>query len=223
MNILLIEDDLDLGAALQRSLEQADFNSVWVRRLSDGQAAADGGQFDCVLLDINLPDGEGFVFLERVRHRQSTVPVIVMTARDALDDRLRALNGGADDYVIKPFLVPELIARIHVAVRRAAGQASGRWVFGALVIDPQQGCALLNGQVLELTPKEFAILLELARQSGRVLRRETLIQNVWPGEDEPSAGALEFQIHGLRRKLGADMIRTVRGVGYLMPRAEAAA
>ncbi|WP_369803271.1 response regulator [Pseudorhodoferax sp. Leaf267] len=123
MNILLIEDDLDLGAALQRALEQAGLESVWVRRLCDGLETAERGDFDCVLLDINLPDGEGFVFLEKLRRQFSSVPVIVMTARDALDDRLRALNGGADDYVIKPFLLPELMARIHVAVRRAAGQA----------------------------------------------------------------------------------------------------
>ena len=221
MKILLIEDDLDLGAALHRSLEQAGFGAVWVRRLVDGHATADSGRFDCVLLDINLPDGEGFAFLERVRRQQSQVPVIVMTARDALDDRLRALNGGADDYVIKPFLLPELIARIHVAVRRASGQASGVWHFGALVIDPQQGRASLSGQTLELTPKEFAILSELARHCGRVLRRESLIPKVWPGEDEPSAGALEFQIHSLRRKLGSDMIRTVRGVGYMLAKPDA--
>lgn len=218
MNILLVEDDLALGAALQRSLEQAGLESVWVRRLRDGQSTAERLAFDCVLLDINLPDGEGFVFLETVRRQACNVPVIVMTARDALDDRLRALNGGADDYVIKPFLVPELIARIHVTVRRAAGQAHSAWQVGGLSIDAQQRTVALNGVPLGVTPREYAILFELARQAGRVVQRAQLVQRVWRGEDEPSAGALEFQIHGLRRKLGAELIRTVRGVGYLLPK-----
>lgn len=218
MHILLIEDDLDLGAALQRSLDQAGFTSVWVRRLTDGQASEQTAEFDCILLDINLPDGPGFSLLDLLRQRQCQTPVIVMTARDALDDRLRALNGGADDYVIKPFLVPELIARIHVAIRRSAGQAAAAWQIGALSIDPQQQTVHQDGQALPVTPKEFDILCELARQAGRVVRREQLVQKVWSSLDEPSAGALEFQIHGLRRKLGADSIRTVRGVGYLMPK-----
>ncbi len=218
MKILLIEDDLDLGAALQRALDQASLQSVWVRRLADGAACLQANDTDCVLLDINLPDGEGFTLLEQLRRHHNTVPVLVMIARDALDDRLRALNGGADDYVIKPFMVPELIARIHVAIRRSAGQAVTAWQLGPLVIDPQQQTVTLNSIPLPMTPREFSILCELARQAGRVVRREALVQRVWAGEDEPSAGALEFQIHGLRRKLGAHAIRTVRGVGYLMPR-----
>ena len=218
MKILLIEDDLDLGAALQRALDQAQLPSVWVRRLADGMAHMRGDDVDCVLLDINLPDGEGFTLLEHLRHKNNSVPVLVMTARDALDDRLRALNGGADDYVIKPFMLPELIARIHVAIRRSAGQAANAWQVGALEIDPQQQTVSLDGSALTMTPREFNILCELARQAGRVVRREQLLQRVWSGDEEPSAGALEFQIHALRRKLGADAIRTVRGVGYLMPR-----
>jgi DNA-binding response OmpR family regulator len=218
MKILLIEDDLDLGAALQRSLDQANLPSVWVRRLADGMACLQANDMDCVLLDINLPDGEGFTLLEQLRRKNNSVPVLVMTARDALDDRLRALNGGADDYVIKPFMVPELIARIHVAIRRSAGQAASAWQVGSIAIDPQQQTVTLGGVELAMTPREFNILCELARQAGRVVRREQLVQRVWSGDDEPSAGALEFQIHALRRKLGADAIRTVRGVGYLMPR-----
>ena len=216
MNILLIEDDLDLGAALQRTLEQAGFNAVWVRRLAEGAELAARDQFDCFLLDLNLPDGEGFSLLDGWRRSVHRTPVLVMTARDALDDRLRALNGGADDYIIKPFLVAELIARIHVALRRSAGQASANWQLGRLCIDLQQQSAHWDGQALSLTPKEFDILCTLATQAGQVVRREKLVRKVWASDDEPSAGALEFQIHGLRRKLGADMIRTVRGVGYLM-------
>ena len=218
MKILLIEDDLDLGAALQRALDQASLPSVWVRRLADGMAQLQTQDLDCVLLDINLPDGEGFALLEHLRRKKNSVPVLVMTARDALDDRLRALNGGADDYVIKPFMLPELIARIHVAIRRSAGQAANAWQVGALAIDPQQQTVSLNGSALAVTPREFNILCELARQAGRVVRREQLLPRVWSGDEEPSAGALEFQIHALRRKLGSDAIRTVRGVGYLMPR-----
>ena len=126
-----------------------------------------GDDVDCVLLDINLPDGEGFTLLEHLRHKNNSVPVLVMTARDALDDRLRALNGGADDYVIKPFMLPELIARIHVAIRRSAGQAANAWQVGALEIDPQQQTVSLDGSALTMTPREFNILCELARQAGR--------------------------------------------------------
>ena len=218
MKILLIEDDIDLGAALQRSLAQANLPSVWVRRLADGVECMQSTNVDCVLLDLNLPDGEGFALLEQLRLQNNSVPVLVMTARDALDDRLRALNGGADDYVIKPFMVPELIARIHVAIRRSAGQAASAWQVGPIAIDPQQQMVTLAGIELAMTPREFNILCELARQAGRVVRREQLVKRVWSDNDEPSAGALEFQIHALRRKLGADAIRTVRGVGYLMPR-----
>ena len=218
MKILLIEDDLDLGAALQRSLDQANLPSVWVRRLADGVACLESTHVDCVLLDLNLPDGEGFTLLAQLRRQNNLVPVLVMTARDALDDRLRALNGGADDYVIKPFMVPELIARIHVALRRSAGQGGCAWQVGPIAIDPQQQTVALEGIDLAMTPREFNILCELARQAGRVVRREQLMQRVWSSDDEPSAGALEFQIHGLRRKLGVNAIRTVRGVGYLMPR-----
>lgn len=218
MKILLIEDDLDLGAALQRALDQANLPTMWVRRLSEGVAHLSSNDLSCVLLDINLPDGEGFTLLEHLRRKSNSVPVLVMTARDALDDRLRALNGGADDYVIKPFMLPELIARINVAIRRSAGQTTNAWQVGALVIDPQQQSVSLGDSVLAVTPREFSILCELARQAGRVVRREQLLQRVWPGDELPSAGALEFQIHALRRKLGVDTIRTVRGVGYLMPR-----
>lgn len=218
MKILLIEDDLDLGSALQRSLDQAHLSSVWVRRLADGIAHLRANEPDCVLLDINLPDGEGFALLEQLRRTNHKVPVLVMTARDALDDRLRALNGGADDYVIKPFMLPELIARIHVAIRRSAGQAANAWQVGSLAIDPLQQTVSRDGTALAMTPREFGILCELARQAGRVVRREQLLQRVWFGDEEPSAGALEFQIHALRRKLGSEAIRTVRGVGYLMSR-----
>jgi len=172
MKILLIEDDLDLGAALQRALDQANLPTMWVRRLSEGAAHLQRNDLSCVLLDINLPDGEGFTLLEHLRRKSNSVPVLVMTARDALDDRLRALNGGADDYVIKPFMLPELIARINVAIRRSAGQTTNAWQVGALVIDTQQQSVSLGDCVLAVTPREFSILCELARQAGRVVRRE---------------------------------------------------
>lgn len=216
MDIVLIEDDMDLGAALQRSLTQAGFHSIWLRRLREaGQHLATTSP-DCILLDINLPDGEGFTLLDRLRKQGSPTPILVMTARDALEDRLRALNGGADDYVIKPFLVPELIARIHVLLRRARGQVSQRWQVGDIVIDTNAQTVEINQVSLSFTGREFAILLELASAAGRVVRRQALVERVWAGEEEPTSGALEFQIHALRRKLGAARIVTVRGVGYIL-------
>ena len=216
MQLLPIEDDLDFGNALQLALAQADLPTVWVRRLVDGNANLENREFDCILLDLNLPDGEGFSLLDRIRRRGIATPVLVISAREALDDRLRALNGGADDYVIKPFMMPELIARVHVLVRRSAGHAAPRWQLGELEIDTVSQSVMRNGELIGLTGREYAILRELAAASGRVVRREQLCLRVWPDEAVPSAGALEFQIHALRRKLGTGAIRTIRGVGYML-------
>ncbi|MEW6445611.1 MAG: response regulator [Pseudomonadota bacterium] len=216
MHLLLIEDDFDLGRSLQRSLDQAGFRSVWVRRLREARLHLESARFDCILLDLNLPDGEGFSLLALLRERRFATPVLVMSARNALDDRLRALNGGADDYLIKPFPVPELLARIHALIRRAAGQATSIWHVGDLSLDMQSQTVELARQPVPLTPREFGILRELAAAAGRVVRRRQLIERIWTEDDEPGEGALEFQIHGLRRKLGAERIRTVRGIGYLL-------
>jgi DNA-binding response OmpR family regulator len=214
VRILLIEDDLHLGAALYRSLGLEGFDSLWVRRLKDARAHIEARLPAAMVLDINLPDGEGFTLLEALRRDDVQTPVIIMTARGSLDDRLRGLNGGADDYIAKPFAVPELIARIHAVIRRAAGHASPQWEVGALKIDVAGQMVWIDGVEVELTPTEFKLVVALARNAGRIVGREELIARVWSDGAESSDAALDYQIHALRRKLGAARIVTRRGRGF---------
>lgn len=215
MRILLVEDDLQLGAALARALEQAGFQPTWVRRLTEARAHARTAPA-AIVLDINLPDGEGFTLLEEVRRSGDRVAILLMTARDALPDRLRGFDIGADDYVVKPFAVSELIARLRAVLRRAAGFAADGWRFGDLQIDIARHDVRVADEIVSLTPSEFTLLVELARQAGRVVERRSLIDGLWGPSENGSDAALEVQIHGLRRKIGATRIRTVRGSGYLL-------
>lgn len=214
--VLLVEDDLHLGEALRHSLQSAGYAPAWVRRANDGLAHWESGTAHAVVLDLNLPDGSGLDLLAARRRAGDTTPVLVVTARDALADRLAALHGGADDYVIKPFATEELLARLAALLRRAHGQADGGLRFGSLTLDLAEGTADCAGQRHALTQREAAILRELVLAAGRVLPRQHLVERVWGVSEAPSDGAIEYQIHGLRRKLGAERIRTVRGVGYAL-------
>ena len=216
MHILLIEDDLDLGRALQAALKVDGLTSEWRRRAADAPPAAEAKQFDCVLLDLTLPDGSGFDLLARWRREGVQVPIIVITARSALEDRLAGLDGGADDFVIKPFATAELISRIRVALRRSARQASDSWTLGELVIEPRRHTARLAGDALPLSQREFQLLLELAREPGAVVAKGVLSQRLDPLGDPVDFAAIEVHVSNLRRKIGPERIRTVRGVGYLL-------
>jgi len=213
MHLLLIEDDLDLGRALSQALRAENFSVEWLRRLAD--APLPGEAIDCVLLDVNLPDGSGLELLARWRRARLGVPVIVITARSALEDRLLGLDGGADDYVVKPFATSELVSRIHAVRRRYAQQSSAVWNFGSLEIEPQRHSVRLAGTELDLSPREFQLLVELAGEPGRVVPKGRLAQRLEPlGEPVPFS-AIEVHLSNLRRKIGSARIRTVRGVGYL--------
>ncbi|MDP9898365.1 response regulator [Variovorax ginsengisoli] len=216
MHLLLIEDDMDLGRALQSALKVEALSSEWLRRAADAPVRLDAEAFDCVLLDLGLPDASGFDLLARWRGQGCLTPIIVVTARGAVEDRLAGLNGGADDFVVKPFETLELIARIHAVARRAARQASERWVIGDLVIEPRRHGVRRDGQPVALSPREFQILLELARDPGAVIPKHLLAQRMTPLGNALDASALEVHVSNLRRKIGADCIRTVRGVGYLL-------
>jgi two-component system response regulator BasR len=215
MHLLLIEDDLDLGRALSQALRAEGFSVEWLRRLSDAPPAGGDADVDCVLLDVNLPDGSGLDLLARWRRTGASIPVIVITARSALEDRLNGLDGGADDYLVKPFATPELVSRIHAVRRRYAQQASELWTFGALEIEPRRHAARLAGVMLDLSPREFRLLTELAREPGRVVPKGQLAQRLEPLGEPLHFSALEVHLSNLRRKIGAQRIRTVRGVGYL--------
>lgn len=216
MHILLIEDDLDLGRALQSALKVEGLTSEWLRRAVDAPATVDATKVDCVLLDLTLPDGSGFDLLTQWRAQGEQVPIIVITARSAVEDRLAGLDGGADDFVIKPFATAELMSRIRAVLRRSARQASERWAMGELVIEPRRHSAQRDGVPLDLSPREFQLLLELAREPGVVVSKSVLSQRLDPLGEPVDFGAIEVHVSNLRRKIGAELIRTVRGVGYLL-------
>lgn len=214
MHILLIEDDLGLGRALQAALHSEGHTSTWLRRLVDVPPRLAPAAQDAVLLDQTLPDGDGRQLLPRWRRQGSTVPVIVITSRAALEDRLAGFDGGADDYVVKPFEMPELIARLRSVLRRSAQQACDEWTLGELTIEPRRQRALLAGCELPLSPREYQLLLELARERGGVVTKHQLAQRLAPLGEALTFGTLEVHLANLRRKIGADRIGTLRGVGY---------
>lgn len=216
MHLLIIEDDLDLGQALQRALKSDGLSSEWIRRVADVPTCFNAHQFDCILLDLGLPDGSGMELLSRWRSAGIAVPIIVITARAMLEDRLEGLDGGADDFIVKPFATVELVSRIRAVMRRYARQSSELWSIGALEIEPRKYEARLNSIKLELSPREFHLLLELAREPGAVVPKHLLSQRLEPLGDPVDAGTIEVHISNLRRKIGAQRIQTVRGIGYML-------
>jgi two-component system response regulator QseB len=214
MHLLLVEDDLDLGAGLQAALRLEGFTSEWLRRVADVPSKLDDALFDCILLDLSLPDGDGGGLLARWRRSGNGVPVIVITARSALDERLQQLDGGADDFLVKPFATSELLSRIRAVTRRSARQASERWAIGDLAIEPRARSAWLNEQPLDLSPREFQLLVELARDPGAVVAKGGLSVRLEPLGEPVDFAAIEVHVSNLRKKIGGHRIRTVRGVGY---------
>jgi DNA-binding response OmpR family regulator len=215
MHILLIEDDLDLGRALQQALKAEGLTSEWLRRVVDAPRSFESTAYSCVLLDLTLPDGSGFDLLQRWRRQGISVPIVVITARSGLEDRLAGLDGGADDFVVKPFATAELISRIRAVCRRSARQASDVWTFGRLSILPRKHVAMLDDIEVDLSPREYRILVELAREPGTVVPKSALAQRLEPLGDPVDFPTLEVHMSNLRRKIGAERITTVRGVGYL--------
>ena len=218
MHLLLIEDDLDLGRGLQGALTLQGISSEWLRRADQAPLRLEPGQFDCVLLDLSLPGGSGFDLLARWRRGGCTVPIIVITARTALEERLAGLDGGADDFVLKPFATPELLSRIRAVVRRSAQQANEQWALGDLLVEPRAHRASLSGQPLDLSGREFQLLMELAREPGAVVPKSRIAQRLEPLGEALDNAAIEMHVSNLRKKIGAQRIRTVRGVGYMLVR-----
>nr|WP_028310554.1 response regulator [Derxia gummosa] len=220
MHLLLVEDDLELGAELQRALAAHGLTSEWVRDVRHARALAEvadeegAPRFACALLDLGLPDADGLSLLAHWRGRRVALPVIVLTARDALDARVAALDAGADDYVIKPCAPIEIASRVRAVVRRSAGQSTLVWRVGALGIDTGRHEVTLDGVPVTLSPKEFRIVVELARLPGETVSKHRLARAVAPLAEPMEFSALEWHIHNLRRKLGNERVRTVRGVGY---------
>ncbi|WP_426108066.1 response regulator, partial [Massilia sp. TSP1-1-2] len=200
----------------QQALRADGISSEWLRRVADAPILFTEPSYDCILLDLTLPDGAGLALLARWRTAGVTLPVIIITARSALDDRLAGLDGGADDFLVKPFATAELVSRIRAVLRRYSQQASEVWTIGALQIEPRRYSARIDGVALELSPREFHLLLELAREPGAVVPKGVLAQRLEPLGDAVDFGAIEVHVSNLRRKIGAQRIGTVRGVGYLL-------
>lgn len=216
MRVLLIEDDPLLGDALQAGLRDNGFAVEWLRDGEAGLAALSADRFDAVVLDLGLPRLDGRRLLERRRGEGDGTPVLVLTARDALEDRVAGLDAGADDYVVKPVAIAELAARLRALVRRASGIARGLLEAGPLTIDPASRSVTWHGEPVELAPREFDVLLALALKAGRVVTRDQIESALYEWDRSVESNAIEVHVHHLRRKLAADLIRTVRGVGYMM-------
>jgi two-component system response regulator QseB len=216
MHILMVEDDLDLGRALLQGLKAEGITSEWVRRAADARRCVDNSALDCVLLDLSLPDGTGHQLLSQWRRAGVVLPIIIITARSALEERLAGFDGGADDFLVKPFATAELVARIRAVVRRSVQQSSDVWTFGDLQIEPKSRLVRVAGASLALSPREFRLLLELCREAGTVVSKGVLARRLEPLGDPVDFSAIEVHVSNLRRKIGAPCIRTVRGVGYML-------
>jgi two-component system OmpR family response regulator len=216
MRLLLVEDDLTLGDAVRAFLKSHGHAVDWVTTVADARAAA-LCPFDVILLDWRLPDGSGVDWLRQLRSAQGDhqhTPVVMLTARDSLNDRVEGLDAGADDYLVKPFQLAELAARIRATSRRAAGHASGILSVGEIALDGAGQVVTLHGSPVDLTAREYALLEVLMRRAGRILSRPMLEELLYGFEADVSSNTVEVHVASLRRKLGHDVIETVRGMGY---------
>ena len=222
MRLLLIEDDAQLGRATQTGLAQQGHAVDWVRDGVTGQAAVEDGDYGAVLLDLGLPRQDGLEVLRAIRRNGYANPVLIITARDDIQDRVLGLDTGADDFIVKPFDLQELGARLRAATRRSAGRAQTLLVHDGLQVDPAARSATREGVVIALTSREFALLTHLLERRGHVRSRQQLQESLYDWDSEIESNAIEVHIHNLRRKLGRELIRTVHGQGYTIdpPRAE---
>ena len=214
MRILLIEDDAMIGKAVRRGLADAGFAVDWV---TDGRAAdlaLANGVYDLAVLDLGLPTKDGMAVLATLRARGDAMPVLIASARDTVPDRIAGLEAGADDYVLKPFDLDELVARVRALLRRNAGSGTPLMKAGSLVLDPARRVVRQGDATVDLSAREFAVLEALMRRPGAVLSRAQLEESVYGWGEEVGSNAIEVHLHHLRRKLGAATIRNVRGVGY---------
>ena len=216
MRLLLIEDDVALGEGIHQALAREGYTVDWLQDGSSALHALLSETFDAVVLDLGLPRMDGLEVLRRLRDNGATVPVLILTARDATEDRIAGLDAGADDYLIKPFDLAELKARLRALLRRSAGRARVVIEHAGICLDPSTQHVSYHGQPVLLTPKEYQLLHELLSPPGRVMTRDQLMQLLYGWNEEAESNTLEVHIHHLRKKFTSDLIRTIRGVGYLV-------
>jgi DNA-binding response OmpR family regulator len=218
VRILLVEDDVMIGEAVRVGLAHAGITVDWLRDGAAGLTAACGEPFAAVLLDLGLPTRDGLQVLRELRARSQKVPVIIITARDGVEDRIAGLDSGADDYVVKPFDVDELAARLRAVVRRHQGRAEPALEAAGIRMEPASREVYVDGQPVTLSAREFALLELLMRRPGRPLSRAQIEEQLLGWGEEVCSNAVEVQVHHLRRKIGAGRIHNIRGVGYFVPK-----
>ena len=215
MKTLLVEDDVPLGSSLQEALTRGGYATTWVQQTADARRFLRAEDFGLALLDIVLPGESGLDLLGWIRRERLPTQVIMLTARDAVSDRVRGLDAGADDYLAKPFAVEELFSRIRAVTRRSGPQRSAQWQIGSLAIDTAARRTCRSGKEIALSQREFDVLLVLASEPGKVFTRKQ-IERASRIDDSGDSNTVDVHIHNLRKKLGSECIETVRGVGYLL-------
>jgi len=218
VRVLVVEDDALLGDAIQAGLRQKGFVPDWVRDGAAADLALESGTHAAVVLDIGLPRRSGLEVLARLRARRNAVPVLILTARDTVEDRIAGLDAGADDYLVKPFDLGELAARLRALTRRGAGNASAAITVGALSLDPATREVTWRGKAKSLSRKEFSLLHAFMLNPGRVMTREQLEDKLYGWGEEIESNAMEVHLHHLRRKIFPGVVQTLRGVGYVLPK-----
>jgi two-component system response regulator QseB len=219
MRLLLVEDDSMIGEAARQGLRQEGHTVDWVRDGREAEAAVAAAPYDAVLLDLGLPRRDGLAILKTWRARGVAVPVLIITARDAVSDRVAGLDAGADDYLVKPFDLDELSARVRAVARRRSGRAESVVRIGELEIDSATRQVRWKGADVSLSPREYALLEALANRPGAFLTRAQLEERLYGWDEEIASNAVEVHIHALRRKLDPELIRNVRGMGYTLAKA----
>ena len=218
MRLLLVEDDAMIGESIRKGMQQDGFALDWVQDGRAAELALEANPYDTLLLDLGLPRKDGLEVLASLRRRGDPIPVLILTARDAVADRVRGLDAGADDYLVKPFDLDELAARVRALLRRKSGRADPIVRVGNLIVNPAIHEVSLDGKSIALSAREFGLLHALVERPGAVLSRAQLEEKLYGWGQEVESNTVEVYIHSLRRKLGADLIRNVRGVGYMVPK-----
>jgi len=216
MRVLLVEDDTLLGDGIYNGLVQQGAAVDWVKNGPAAEVALEANKYDAMILDLTLPQGYGLTILQNLRAAGDTMPVLILTARDSVTDRVLGLDSGADDYMTKPFDMTELDARLRALIRRSKGRASPELRHGDLIIDLASLSVTRGSQVVPLSRREFALLHVLLENTGNVMDRKSLEESLYAWKDEVDSNAVEVHIHRIRKKLGIDIIRTIRGVGYII-------
>ena len=218
MRLLLVEDDAMIGEAVLQVLRTEHYAVDWVRDGVMADAALKSEHYDLVLLDLGLPKRDGLDVLRALRQRRDAVPVLVATARDGVAERIAGLDAGADDYVLKPYDIDELLARIRALLRRSAGRGEPVFAHKGVSLNPATREATVHGQPVSLSAREWAVLEALIARPGAVLSRAQLEEKLFSWKDDISSNAVEVYVHGVRKKLGNDFIQNVRGLGYVVPK-----